>query len=225
MKQHQLITSFFAVCDGCTEPAPDASRTGWAKARALLIGVDTLQRHSSLPTGVGALQPWTAPRRGREAGSEAGRAGHRPCPSTQTSRQTCTQCAPDIPAFTLLPEAGGGDPPPSSQRWPTSTQRWPSRASRSPARSRTSVRTTGLHPMQRSRSMKLWSQGELDECHKQVLSVAFLLDQGGIIPSSASHAASVVIARKADGTWRFCQVSWAQHNHTELSNSCSTLTS
>ncbi len=25
------------------------------------------------------------------------------------------------------------------------------------------------------------------------------------MPSSASHAASVVFARKADGTWRFCQ--------------------
>ena len=44
--------------------------------------------------------------------------------------------------------------------------------------------------------------GELDECRKQV---AFLLDQGWIVPSSASHAASVVFARKPDGTWRFCQ--------------------
>ena len=34
---------------------------------------------------------------------------------------------------------------------------------------------------------------------------AFLLDQGWIVPSCASHAASVVFARKADGTWRFCQ--------------------
>ena len=50
--------------------------------------------------------------------------------------------------------------------------------------------------------MKRWSQGELDECRKQV---AFLLDQGWIVPSRASHAASVVFARKADGTWRFCQ--------------------
>jgi hypothetical protein len=58
--------------------------------------------------------------------------------------------------------------------------------------------------MPRSRPMKRWSQGELDECCKQV---AFLpvLDQGWIIPSSASHAASVVFARKPDGTWRFCQ--------------------
>ena len=45
-------------------------------------------------------------------------------------------------------------------------------------------------------------QGELDECSKQV---AFLLDQGWIIPSIASHAASVVIVLKEDGTWRFCQ--------------------
>ena len=61
---------------------------------------------------------------------------------------------------------------------------------------------TGSHPMPRSRPMKRWSQGELDECRKQV---AFLLDQGWIVPSRASHAASVVFARKADGTWRFCQ--------------------
>ena len=35
--------------------------------------------------------------------------------------------------------------------------------------------------------------------------MAFLIDQGWIVPSSASHAASVVFARKPDGTWRFCQ--------------------
>ena len=58
---------------------------------------------------------------------------------------------------------------------------------------------TGEHPMPRSRPTKRWSQGELDECRKQV---AFLLDQGWIVPSSASHAAHVVFARKADGTWR-----------------------
>jgi hypothetical protein len=50
--------------------------------------------------------------------------------------------------------------------------------------------------------MKRWSQGELDECRKQV---AFLLDQGWIVPSRTSHAASVVFARKPDGSWRFCQ--------------------
>ena len=35
--------------------------------------------------------------------------------------------------------------------------------------------------------------------------MAFLIDQGWIVPSSASHGASVVFARKPDGTWRFCQ--------------------
>ena len=34
---------------------------------------------------------------------------------------------------------------------------------------------TGTHPMPRSRPMKRWSQGELDECRKQV---ARMLDQG-----------------------------------------------
>ena len=50
--------------------------------------------------------------------------------------------------------------------------------------------------------MQRWSQGGLHECRKQL---AFLLDQGWIVPSCASHAASVVFARKQDGTWRFCQ--------------------
>jgi hypothetical protein len=54
--------------------------------------------------------------------------------------------------------------------------------------------------MPRSRPMKRWSKGELDECRKQV---AFLLDQGWIVPYSAS--ASVVFAGKPDGTWRSCQ--------------------
>ena len=61
---------------------------------------------------------------------------------------------------------------------------------------------TGEHLMQRSRPMKRWLQGKLDECRKQV---SFLLDQGWIVPSSASHAASVVFARKVDGMWSFCQ--------------------
>jgi hypothetical protein len=61
---------------------------------------------------------------------------------------------------------------------------------------------TGSAPMPRSRPMKRWSQGELDECRRQV---ALLLDNGWIRPSTASHAASVVFARKADGSWRFCQ--------------------
>ena len=47
------------------------------------------------------------------------------------------------------------------------------------------------------------TQGELDEFRKHV---AFLLDQGWIVPPwCASHAASVVFARKPNGTWRFCQ--------------------
>ena len=32
-----------------------------------------------------------------------------------------------------------------------------------------------------------------------------MLDQGSIIPSSASHAASVLFVRKEDRSWRFCQ--------------------
>ena len=59
----------------------------------------------------------------------------------------------------------------------------------------------GTQPMPPSRPIKRWSQGELDECRKQV---AFLLDQGWIVPSCASHAASVVFTRNPDGTWRFC---------------------
>ncbi len=35
--------------------------------------------------------------------------------------------------------------------------------------------------------------------------MAFLIDQGWIVPSSASHAASVAFALKPDRTWRFCQ--------------------
>ena len=50
--------------------------------------------------------------------------------------------------------------------------------------------------------MKLLSKGELEECRKQV---AFLLDQDWIVPSYASHAASVVFAWNSEGTWRFCQ--------------------
>ena len=61
---------------------------------------------------------------------------------------------------------------------------------------------TGTAPMPRSRPMRRWSIGELEECRKQV---NHLLDMGWIRPSTASHAASIVFARKADGTWRFCQ--------------------
>ena len=57
---------------------------------------------------------------------------------------------------------------------------------------------TGEHQMPCSRPMKRWSQGELDDCHKQV---AILLNQGWILLSSTTlHAASVAFARKADGT-------------------------
>ena len=60
---------------------------------------------------------------------------------------------------------------------------------------------TGAHPMPRSRPMKRWSQGELDECRRQM---AFLLLLCWIVHSSASHAASV-FPRKEDETWRFGQ--------------------
>ena len=49
--------------------------------------------------------------------------------------------------------------------------------------------------------MRRWSQGELEECRTQV---AQLLNNGWIRPSRAAHAAAIVFARKADGTWRFC---------------------
>ena len=61
---------------------------------------------------------------------------------------------------------------------------------------------TGNHPMPRSRPMTRLSQGELDECRQQI---ALLLDHGWIVPSRASHATSIVFARKADGSWRFSQ--------------------
>jgi len=61
---------------------------------------------------------------------------------------------------------------------------------------------TGDAPMPRSRPLKRFSQGELDECKKQI---EHLLAMGWIQPSRASHAASVVFARKKDGTFRFCQ--------------------
>jgi hypothetical protein len=47
--------------------------------------------------------------------------------------------------------------------------------------------------------------------------VAFLLDQGWIVPSSAWHAASVVFALKPDGTWRFCQDFWGLNAITQRS--------
>ena len=50
--------------------------------------------------------------------------------------------------------------------------------------------------------MKCFSEGEMEECGKQV---AWLLDNGGICPTRSSHAALVVFVRKADSSWRFCQ--------------------
>ncbi len=53
--------------------------------------------------------------------------------------------------------------------------------------------------------MKLWLQGTLDKCSKQV---ATLLGRGWIVQSCASqcsHTASVILARKQEGMWRFCQ--------------------
>jgi hypothetical protein len=56
--------------------------------------------------------------------------------------------------------------------------------------------------MLRSRLMKRLSQSKLDECRQHV---SFLLDQGWIVPSRASNAASVVFAPQPDGTWRLYQ--------------------
>ncbi len=63
---------------------------------------------------------------------------------------------------------------------------------------------TGDRPMTQSRPMKRLSesQSELEECRQQITQ---LLNNGWIVPSRASHDASIVFARKADGTWRFCQ--------------------
>ena len=56
--------------------------------------------------------------------------------------------------------------------------------------------------MPRSRPMKRLSQGESEECRQQITQ---LLNNRWIVPSRASHAASIVFARKADGPWRFSQ--------------------
>ena len=60
---------------------------------------------------------------------------------------------------------------------------------------------TGTHPMPRSRPMKRWSQGELDECRgKQAArAAAFLLGQGWIVPSRAAHASVVCASRTVRG--------------------------
>ena len=53
--------------------------------------------------------------------------------------------------------------------------------------------------MQRSRPLKRLSNGELAELRAQLVD---LLDRGWIQHSTAGHAAAVVFARKADGSWR-----------------------
>jgi len=60
---------------------------------------------------------------------------------------------------------------------------------------------TGDAPMPRSRPVKRLSEGELAELRTQLVD---LLDRGWIQHSTAGHAASVVFARKPDGTWRIC---------------------
>ena len=63
------------------------------------------------------------------------------------------------------------------------------------------VLETGDAPMPRSRPVKRLSEGELAELRTQLVD---LLDRGWIQHSTAGHAASVVFARKPDGTWRIC---------------------
>ena len=63
---------------------------------------------------------------------------------------------------------------------------------------------TGSTPMPRSRPVKRLSDGELAELRTQLID---LLDRGWIQHSTAGHAASVVFARKPDGSigsWRLC---------------------
>jgi hypothetical protein len=70
-----------------------------------------------------------------------------------------------------------------------------------PARDMELVIETGDAPMPRSRPVKRLSEGELTELRTQLVD---LLDRGWIQHSTAGHAASVVFARKPDGTWRIC---------------------
>ena len=56
--------------------------------------------------------------------------------------------------------------------------------------------------MPSSWQLKRLTQDKLDKCSCQI---AYLLEQGWIIPSRASHAASVVFAKKADSSWCFSQ--------------------
>jgi hypothetical protein len=65
---------------------------------------------------------------------------------------------------------------------------------------------TGSHPMPRSQSAGRRASLTSAANRWPFCSImAFLLDHGWNVPSSASHAALVVFARKQDGTWRFCQ--------------------
>ena len=70
-----------------------------------------------------------------------------------------------------------------------------------PDRGMALVIETGDAPMPRSRPVKRLSEGELAELRTQLVD---LLDRGWIQHSTAGHAASVVFARKPDGTWRIC---------------------
>ena len=94
----------------------------------------------------------------------------------------------DDPAFTTLKAAYadvlGGAPP-----------------GLPPDRGMELVLETGDAPMPRSRPIKRLSEGELAELRTQLID---LLDRGWIQHSTAGHAASVVFARKPDGTWRIC---------------------
>ncbi len=60
---------------------------------------------------------------------------------------------------------------------------------------------TGNRAMPRTRPVKRLLEGEPAEFRKQLID---LLDRGWILPSTAGHAASVVFARKPDGTWICC---------------------
>ena len=63
------------------------------------------------------------------------------------------------------------------------------------------VLETGNRPMPRTRPIKRLSEGELAELRRQLTD---LLARGWIQHSTAGHAASVVFARKPDGSWRIC---------------------
>ncbi len=64
---------------------------------------------------------------------------------------------------------------------------------------------TGDALMPRSRPVKRLSEGKLAELRTQLVD---LLDRWWIQHSMAGHAASVVFARKPDGTWRICYDYW-----------------